>query len=116
MQQMFQNPYFSMNSGMYPIFPYGFPSIMNYPMYLEQLKNNNPFVQMQGVLGMGPQNLSNNYIPFSKLPFPRANQGMNPETKKNDKTPIKSEMSQFTNPQNFQPTKNSQGKPQTKVV
>lgn len=79
-QQIYQNQLFAMNNGLFSMFPYGFPQMMNYQMYLEQVKSN-PYLAMQslqglqnmqgmfGMMGQNPQNSQNGYIPFSKLPF-----------------------------------------------
>lgn len=73
-QQIFQNPmYGGMNPAMFPMMPYSFPQMMNYQLYLEQLKTD-PYLSLQNLMGMFPPNMGNNYIPFSKLPFQRNNQ------------------------------------------
>lgn len=69
-QQLFQNPLYGMNPGLFPMMPYSLPPMMNYQLYLEQLKSD-PYFSLQNFMGMFPPNMGNNYIPFSKLPFPR---------------------------------------------
>ena len=74
--QLLQSQIMALNQGMIPIYPYlhQLPPYMNYPLYLEQMKNN-PYL-MQGMMGsMFPNlpNLPNSYIPFSKLPFQKGN-------------------------------------------
>lgn len=60
------------------MYPYPMSQYVNYQMFMEQLKNN-PYMPLQNMMGMFPPGITNNYIPFSKLPFPRNGQ---PEQKK----------------------------------
>lgn len=92
-QQLFQSQLLAMNNGMYPMFSYGFPPVLNYQLYLEQLKSN-PYAAMQGLqnlqglqsamgmmsqagqtgqgmMGHPAQTGQGDYIPLSKLPFTR---------------------------------------------
>ncbi len=84
-QQLFQSQLLAMNNGMYPMFSYGFPPVLNYQLYLEQLKNN-PYAAMQnmqnmqglhstmGMMGQGGQMSQGEYIPLSKPPISRGAQ------------------------------------------
>lgn len=77
-QQLFQTQLMAMNSGLYPIYPYPMSQYINYQMFMEQLKTN-PYLSFQNMVGMLSPGMTNNYIPFSKLPFPR---NVQPEQKK----------------------------------
>lgn len=86
-QHLFQSQLLAMNNGMYPMFSYGFPPVLNYQLYLEQLKSN-PYAAMQGLqtlqglqgaMGMmgqagQTQTGQGEYVPLSKLPFTRGAQ------------------------------------------
>lgn len=71
-QQLFQTQLMAMNSGLYPMYPYPMSQLVNYQMFMEQLKNN-PYLNLQNMMGMFAPGMANNYIPFSKLPFTRNN-------------------------------------------
>lgn len=71
-QQLFQTQLMAMNSGLYPMYPYPMSQLVNYQMFMEQLKNN-PYLNLQNMMGMFAPGMANNYIPFSKLPFARNN-------------------------------------------
>lgn len=76
-QQMFQNSLYGMNGmnpALYSMYPYAMNPMLNYQLYLEQMKADPYF--MQNLMGMFQPNpnlstMLNNGIPFSKLPFNR---------------------------------------------
>lgn len=71
-QQLLQNPLYAANNpALYSMFPYFNAPMLNYQLYMEQMKAN-PFFGMGNPMGMFPNNLINNCIPFSKLPFATA--------------------------------------------